>query len=60
MVEGHGTWVTKGKRVDVSLTWEISIRDKKQEKGNELPYDVLESVSEENDEDSECEGRINS
>ena len=60
MVEGHGTWVTKGKRVDASSTWEISVHDKKWEKESQLPYNVLESVSEENDEDSERERRISS
>ena len=33
MLEGHGIWMTKGKRVDTSSTWEISVHDKKIEKG---------------------------
>ena len=32
MLEGHGIWMTKGKRVDASSTWEISVRNKKWEK----------------------------
>ena len=32
MLEGHGIWMTKGKRVDVSSTWEISVLNKKWEK----------------------------
>ena len=32
MLEGHGIWMTKGKRVDVSSTWEISVHNKKWKK----------------------------
>ena len=50
--------MTKGKRVDASSTWEISVRKKKRERL--LPYNISESVSEENNENGEHERRIGS
>ena len=58
VMEGCGAWMTKGTRVDASSTWEISVREK--EKGKWLPYDISESVSEENNENGERERRIRS
>ena len=52
--------MTKGERVDASSTWEISVLDKKQEKENELPYNVLESVSKEDNKDGKRERGIDS
>ena len=48
--------MTKRKRVDASSTWEISVHEKK--KGKLLPYNISESISEENNEDGKREGRI--
>ena len=56
MTEGYGTWMTKGKRVDASLTWEISVHEKK--KGNLLPYNISKSIGEENNENGKRERRI--
>ena len=50
--------MTKGERVDASSTWEISVRKEKERKW--LPYNISESVSEENNENGERERRIRS
>ena len=56
MIESYGTWMTKGKRVDASSTWEISVHEKK--KGKLLPYNISESIGEENNENGKRERRI--
>ena len=56
MIEGYGTWMTKGERVDASSTWDISVREKKEERL--LPYDISESISKENNENGKRERRI--
>ena len=48
--------MTKGKRVDVSSTWEISVREKKKKKL--LPYNISEGISEEDNENGKRKRRI--
>ena len=45
MLEGHGIWMTKGKQVDASSTWEISVLNKKWEKGRMNYHTTYRKVS---------------